>query len=248
MSVIYNNKEFIPTVENNLLTLNLSRKGIEDIAKLKNLENLTDLQVLNLSYNQIDKIQGLNNLNKLKKLDLSNNRIGAIEGLDNLINLKTLNLENNRFINIQGLENLVNLKQLTLGAKKASVGSTGKPKTKEEKFAHGIAAIVAAPIEIISGRPMISRSRKALFLNGKELVGVEKKIAQSDVKSIVAYCRVKLMESGYSKRLVPADSELVKTEIQIRKMIKKYDFKISRALKQQERLKHKHDYSQIRRV
>ena len=48
---------------------------------------------------------------------------------------------------------------------------------------------------------------------------------KGDVKKIVAYCRVKLKQAGYAKRLIPADSKIEKFEKQIVKMIKDYEKK-----------------------
>ena len=172
---------------------------------------------------------------------MSNNKITDINGLQNLINLKDLNLDNNKFITIKGFENLINLERLSLGISMVSVDSHGKPKTKGEKFAHGVGAIIAG----VLGQPTFKR--KALLLNRKELVGVEKKIGQSDVKNIVAYCRVKLEQSGYAKGLVPADSELERLEEKIEKLLKKYDRMMKRAIKEQERAKRKLDYSLMQR-
>lgn len=225
MSVLYKNEEFKPIMKDGLLTLDLSEKGIKIITEVKGLETLTDLQVLNLSNNQINEIEGLDNLIKLRELDLSNNKITEINGLKNLINLRKLNLENNRFINIKGFENLINLKDLSLGEMWLPVSSDGKP------------------------FPLFSlNSKKGLFLNFKELVGIERKIVKSNVKNIVAYCRVKLKQSGYTKRLVPAGTELEKLEEKIEKMLKKYDRMIKRAIKEQEKLKQKQAYSLGRRI
>jgi len=244
MSVIYKNEEFNSITKDNLLTLDLSGKGIKSITEIENLGTLTELQVLKLSNNQIDEIVGLDNLTKLRKLDLSNNKITEIDGLKNLINLKELNLENNKFIDIKGLENLINLEKLFLGIRMVSVDSDGKPKTKGAKFAHGVGEVLSF-IGGVWGD--FTYKKKALLLNRKELVGVEKKIAHSDVKNIVAYCRVKLKQSGYAKGLIPADSGLEKLEEKIVKMLKKYDRMIKRAIKEQERVKRKIDYSQMPR-
>ncbi|MFX1573884.1 MAG: leucine-rich repeat domain-containing protein [Promethearchaeota archaeon] len=59
MSVIYRNKEFTPKIKVDLLNLDLSGKRIKNISEIKNIEMLTELQVLNLSNNQINEIEGL---------------------------------------------------------------------------------------------------------------------------------------------------------------------------------------------
>lgn len=55
--------------------LDLSEKEITDIAEIKGLDNLTNLQELDLSFNMITEIKGLEKLKDLKKLDLSMNPI-----------------------------------------------------------------------------------------------------------------------------------------------------------------------------
>ena len=182
MSVIYKNEEFTPKIKEDLLTLDLSGKEIKSINEIKNIETLTDLQVLNLSNNQINEIEGLDNLTKLEILDLSNNKITEINGLKNLINLKELNLDNNKFINIKGFENLINLERLSLGIRMVSVDSHGKPKTKGEKFAHGVGAVISFFGGVLGDFTFKS---KALLLNRKELVGVEKKLVKVMLKILL---------------------------------------------------------------
>ncbi len=239
MSVIYKKEEFQPIIKNNLLTLELSGKGIKDISEIKNLETLTELQVLNLSNNQIDEIKGLDNLTKLKELNLYNNKVTEIKGLRNLINLRKINLEKNSFINIKGFENQINLQNLSLGAKWVKLGSDGKPIKIEDEL-----------LRLIS--PLKKGGRRALILNGKELGGIEKDIVKSNAKNIVAYCRVKLKQSGYTKGLVPASIEIGKLEQKIAKMVKKYENMLRKAkLKREQyekRLKQKQDYSMVRRT
>jgi Leucine-rich repeat (LRR) protein len=90
------------------------------INKISGLENLTQLEVLDLSGNRIEKIEGLENLTNLKLLDLSVNGLGSngyikkIEGLDSLKKLEALYLHENEIQTIENINHLTNLKRLTL--------------------------------------------------------------------------------------------------------------------------------------
>ena len=92
----------------------LSKFKSNRIKEIKNLEKLTNLEILNLDSNQIHKIRGLEKLKNLKQLFLRNNRITEIKGLENLRNLEVLDISYNRIKVIEGLENKENLVQLNL--------------------------------------------------------------------------------------------------------------------------------------
>jgi len=80
--------------------LNLRNKIIEDIAKMKGLDEIgTDIEELDLSNNKITKIKGLDNLENLKILNLKNNYIKKIEGIEMLKNLELIDLSGNLDIN-----------------------------------------------------------------------------------------------------------------------------------------------------
>lgn len=66
-----------------------------NISKLKNLQNLTNLEKLYAFNNKIVEISGLDNLKSLKRLDLADNRIKKLEGLSQLPALKELYLSRN---------------------------------------------------------------------------------------------------------------------------------------------------------
>ena len=70
--------------------LDLSHSYLRDIADIKGLNALTDLQHLDLHGNELTEIRGLDALENLQHLDLSENPIGKIEGLDNLRKLQVL--------------------------------------------------------------------------------------------------------------------------------------------------------------
>jgi len=85
-----------------------------NIEEIKELENLSHLQDLNLKGNLILKLKSLNKLIELRNLDVSDNYISKIEALENLKNIKILNLEKNQISDISGLNGLKNLKELNL--------------------------------------------------------------------------------------------------------------------------------------
>ena len=97
----------------NLTQLNLSGNGLTDISALKNLKNLTQLHLWN---NQLTDISALKNLTNLTHLDLSHSQITDISALKGLTNLTQLNLGGNRLTNISALKGLTNLTQLNLGS------------------------------------------------------------------------------------------------------------------------------------
>ena len=98
----------------------LSLAGNNRIRKISGIENLTELTVLDLSYNGIEKIEGIGKLTNLKILNLSVNGLGAsgsinkIEGLDTLLNLEALYLHDNEIQTIENINHLTSLKRLTL--------------------------------------------------------------------------------------------------------------------------------------
>lgn len=112
MSVTYKGKRF--KVKKN--RLNLRGKGIDKITDIGGLNELTDLEVLNLSKNNITEIDGIEKLKKLKILKLNKNKIEKIEGLENLTNLEELWLNYNKIHKIEGLNLLINLRKLVLSA------------------------------------------------------------------------------------------------------------------------------------
>eukprot|EP00762_Andalucia_godoyi_P006959 ANDGO_08261.mRNA.1 Internalin-I len=84
----------------------------------KYLEQLSALEVLDLSYNAISFIPGLHlhRLSRLKSLILSGNEIVKIEGLENLVQLRELYLDKNKIRQVDGssFASLVNLRELRL--------------------------------------------------------------------------------------------------------------------------------------
>lgn len=98
--------------------LQLSGIDINTIFEIRNLNNLTYLEVFNLVGNNITEIEGLDSLKKLKLLLLSHNKIKEIKGLHNLYQLECLALNNNEIELVEGLENLFNLQELYLSHNK----------------------------------------------------------------------------------------------------------------------------------
>jgi internalin A len=75
---------------------------------------LSNLQELNLSYNQISSIKNLEKLKFLSKLELQKNRLTSTKWLEKLSTLKELNLWYNEISDLMWLSNLSNLQQLEL--------------------------------------------------------------------------------------------------------------------------------------
>ena len=95
-----------------LQNLIITNQAITDMSRIM---ELTNLKKLNLSLNNISKIKGLENMSDLEELNLENNKITKIEGLESLKNLKILNLGNNQIIDITPLS--ANNKLMTLNLK-----------------------------------------------------------------------------------------------------------------------------------
>ncbi|NOQ25654.1 MAG: GTP-binding protein [Bacteroidales bacterium] len=119
-----NNFETIPSKITNLKNLKkfymsslLSGWGISDISFL---ENLTELQTLDFSYNKISDYSFLEYPTGLKTLYLGHNEISDIRFLKNLTRLETLSLHDNKISDIRFLKNLTRLETLSLRLNKIS--------------------------------------------------------------------------------------------------------------------------------
>ena len=102
---------YISVIDNKL---NLSRKGIIDIAQIEGLSDLNNLESLSLNDNKIIEIKELENLKNLRSLSLAYNQITEIKGLENVENLVFFNIEGNEITEIKGLENLSKLEELII--------------------------------------------------------------------------------------------------------------------------------------
>jgi len=89
-----------------LTELNLSSNQLSDISPLKDLTNLT---VLYLSYNQLSDISPLKDLTNLTELYLSSNQLSDISPLKDLTNLTVLDLRSNQLSDISPLKDLKKL-------------------------------------------------------------------------------------------------------------------------------------------
>jgi internalin A len=88
----------------------MTKTDIQEISKLKNLEELT------IIFSEIEDLSPLSNLSNLKKLNLTGNRIRHLQELSKLENLEELILEDNLIGDISPLSSLTNLKKLDLGS------------------------------------------------------------------------------------------------------------------------------------
>ncbi|MFX0103647.1 MAG: leucine-rich repeat domain-containing protein [Candidatus Hodarchaeota archaeon] len=101
-------------IDGKIIELHFPNCNIDDITKLKGLENLDQLQVLDLGNNLITEIEGLDKIPQLKKLHLDSNQISEIKGLDELPNLEFLSIYYNKISEMKGLDNLPKLRLLNL--------------------------------------------------------------------------------------------------------------------------------------
>lgn len=103
------------TVQSNIINLDLSGQGVED---LSGLERLGHLESLDLSRNQITDLYIFSlsaSRNSLRELNLAYNRIERLNDLKSLSVLESLNLYGNPLSGIKILKELKGLKQLNVG-------------------------------------------------------------------------------------------------------------------------------------
>ena len=111
----------------NLTELDLSGNKIRSLSGLKNLKSLKNLKTLYLGVNLIKNFNGLKyleNLQYLTELSLSSNKVaslGALKNIEKLKNLKNLSLSYNLLEDLNGLEHLNNLRSLDLSNNNISI-------------------------------------------------------------------------------------------------------------------------------
>ena len=102
----------------NLRVLDLGWSVIKDNTSLeklgKSIEKLTNLEKLELRFNNFSDIGPLKNLNSLEELLIAGNGIEDISPLKNLTKLKRLRLYDNLIRDISPLKNLTNLEELSI--------------------------------------------------------------------------------------------------------------------------------------
>jgi Leucine-rich repeat (LRR) protein len=114
IELVHNNISKIDNISDltQLLTLRIDDNPI---SKIENLETSTSLKGLYLNDCNISKIEGLENLD-LQGISLCNNQIKRIEGINHMVNLTELHLDNNQIQKIEGLDKIIKLKSLTLSS------------------------------------------------------------------------------------------------------------------------------------
>ncbi len=138
---------------NHLKSLTVDGTGICRINEIP--EKIYQLEELNLRNNNINKIENLENLTNLKRLDLSYNNITKIEGIGNLRNLEYLSLEGNNINVLENLEIFINKfelfgTKLLIGQMKQSIKNMKEIDLKKNPFPCIISNI--AEIHKLEGR------------------------------------------------------------------------------------------------
>lgn len=82
------------------LDLHLRHRDAGKIRKIEGLQALSNLRILNLSYNVISVVEGLHNLENLLELNLAENSIRKFENFESLTKLQRLNLSGNQISRI----------------------------------------------------------------------------------------------------------------------------------------------------
>ena len=93
--------------------------GISVVISIDNLtplQSLTNLEILDVSYNQISNLKPLRNLTKLEKLGCSDNQISSLEPLQKLTKLQLLYCGSNQISSLEPLRNLTKLQTLYCGS------------------------------------------------------------------------------------------------------------------------------------
>jgi len=93
-------------------TLDLSKLNLTKIPQ--EIEELTQLEVLHLYYNQINSLESISKLTKLRELLLHDNQIQSLEPLSKLVQLQKLYLGNNQIADVRPLQLLQLLETLYL--------------------------------------------------------------------------------------------------------------------------------------
>ncbi|KAJ3231500.1 Leucine-rich repeat-containing protein 49 [Chytriomyces hyalinus] len=84
------------------------------IARIENLDNLTNLVFLDFYNNSIHNLEGFDRLANLRVLMLGRNKIQKIQGLDKLLKLDVLDIHSNQISKIENLSHLTHLRVLNL--------------------------------------------------------------------------------------------------------------------------------------
>ena len=85
------------------------------ITDLQPIANLSNLELLDCSYNQITDLTPLNKLLNLTVIDCSYNKLNDLSFAEGLVNLTQIYCSSNKIVDLSHLEGLVNLKKLYFG-------------------------------------------------------------------------------------------------------------------------------------
>ncbi|KAA1473712.1 hypothetical protein DENSPDRAFT_859988 [Dentipellis sp. KUC8613] len=131
VQVITDVQPFEPYWED-LSAIDLSRKHIESVARLKEflpkIDSLslnhnqiswlsgvpTTVRTLSIAYNQLTRVTSFNHLLSLESLDVSHNDIDSLNQLECLRHLRELRADTNRIRSIEGLQGMTGLVKLSL--------------------------------------------------------------------------------------------------------------------------------------
>lgn len=102
--------------EESLAAITTTKKACQDqnISDLTGLEYMTNIEHLNLFFNQISDLTPISDLTKITYLSLGDNNISDLTPISNMTGLQSLFLHNNDITDIEPLANMTNLQELTL--------------------------------------------------------------------------------------------------------------------------------------
>lgn len=145
------------------------------IAKIENLDNLSELSILNLSFNRIEKVEGLGSLTKLNTFNITHNLLGSIESLAGLIecpSIANLDLSHNE---IDSGEDLLSLFKGVTELTCLYLRNTPIPRTFKSYRKKFVSSL--PKLKFLDDRPVFENERRlaeAWAKGGQELETIEK--------------------------------------------------------------------------
>lgn len=129
------------------------------LARIENLEALTELRCLGLNNNALSRVEGVSHMARLTMLNLSGNSITRLEGLDSLKSLSILLVADNllrRREDIEHLERCLSVEELDLGGNR--IDDVAAVEVLERMPALRVLVLERNPVADYNGRIAVSSS------------------------------------------------------------------------------------------
>ena len=112
LNLSYNDIEEMWPIPSKIETLVISHNKLRKI--WMNSETLTNLKILDISFNKISDCDGLQYLSKVQILNVPNNEISTLNHFSNLLSMKECDLRFNKIVSWESMKALCNLKSLKI--------------------------------------------------------------------------------------------------------------------------------------